>query len=272
LEIVQQMSNGGSKKPKIRVLPNQYDVRTKLARGVLAELRDRYGDLVVTTVVNFNTKLKEGTSYGQPIVEFAPASAGARDFQKLAREILSDEPVLPTTDDLLRHVEQMAVEAESLLATTATLIPKTATQPVPAAPAPKPQAVPTSAKPAKPKAAPVTTAPAPQPVPPVATHEEIVAKIQAIYGVQQTPEGVVFRNANPGAQHVQLAGDFNDWMPHTTPLMRESGRGDFVTRLRLAPGRYRYRLVIDGRWSHDPANPTVETNEFGELNSILEVR
>lgn len=81
---------------------------------------------------------------------------------------------------------------------------------------------------------------------------------------------VVFRCHQPAASEVQLAGDFNDWMPHTTPL-RRLPNGDFETRLRLPRGRYRYRLVIDGRWSHDRCNPTVESNEYGELNSIVEI-
>ena len=75
---------------------------------------------------------------------------------------------------------------------------------------------------------------------------------------------------NPDASTVAVAGDFNDWMPHTTP-MRRVGRGDFEARLRLPGGRYRYRLVVDGRWSHDMYNSRVETNEYGELNSIVEV-
>ena len=69
---------------------------------------------------------------------------------------------------------------------------------------------------------------------------------------------------------MQLAGDFNDWMPHTTPMRRLSA-GGFEARLRLPKGRYRYRLVVDGRWSHDRENPTVEMNEYGELNSIIQV-
>ena len=82
---------------------------------------------------------------------------------------------------------------------------------------------------------------------------------------------MVFRIRNTGAGEVQLAGDFNDWMPHTTP-MRLTPDGDFEARLRLPRGRYRYRLVIDGRWSHDTDNPAMETNEYGELNSIVEVK
>ena len=120
-------------------------------------------------------------------------------------------------------------------------------------------------------ARPVTpAASAPPSGPPRASDEEIDRKIEKIYGVRQVGEIVIFRSHNPEASEVQLAGDFNDWMPHTTP-MRRLGNGDFEARLRLPQGCYRYRLVIDGRWSHDLHNPRVETNEYGELNSIVEI-
>jgi 1,4-alpha-glucan branching enzyme len=104
-----------------------------------------------------------------------------------------------------------------------------------------------------------------------APHEEIERKIEVIYGVRQDGETLVFRSRHPDASEVHLAGDFNDWMPHTTPMDRVAN-GDFETRMQLPKGRYRYRLVIDGRWSHDLYNPAVEENEYGELNSVVEVR
>ncbi len=242
LETLDRIRAEGNRTLAVRILPNQYDVRTKMAREILAELRKRFEGQVFSTVVNFNTKLKEGASYGQPIVEFAPSSAGARDFQALAREIIASELSPTSAEQMLRHVEQMAAEADKLLATTATLIgPKRDGE-----------------RAARPRREP-------------ASHQEIEAKIEAIYGVRQTPEGIVFRSRLPGAQRVQLAGDFNDWMPHVTPMEAENAGADFVATLRLGPGRYRYRLVVDGRWSHDLANPHVETNEFGELNSVVEV-
>jgi hypothetical protein len=42
-------------------------------------------------------------------------------------------------------------------------------------------------------------------------------------------------------------------------------------RLPLPAGRYRYRLIVDGKWMTDPSNERVETNEYGELNNIVEV-
>ena len=108
-------------------------------------------------------------------------------------------------------------------------------------------------------------------MPAVASNEEIDRKIEAVYGVRQDGEVVIFRSRNAEASEVQLAGDFNDWMPHTTPMHRLPD-GDFEARLRLPKGRYRYRLVVDGRWSHDLHNPVTETNEYGELNSIAEIK
>ncbi|MHC4092724.1 MAG: AAA family ATPase [Planctomycetota bacterium] len=243
MQTIDEISLQAGREVAVHVLANQYDVRTKLAREILAELRKEFDGVLFSTIVNFNTKLKEGTSFGQPIVEFAPSSMGARDFQKLARELIAAEPDGPSpTDEMLQHVEEMAAEAERLLATTATLVGR---QP-PAA---------TGDSKAEP-----------------ASHEEISAKIDAIYGARQTEGGVVFRSHLPEARQVQIAGDFNDWMPHTLPMSLENAQGDYVARLRLPAGHYRYRLVIDGRWSHDPANPLVETNDYGELNSVIDVR
>ncbi|MBU0717169.1 MAG: AAA family ATPase [Planctomycetes bacterium] len=311
LTTIDEICERNGARPGVRVLPNQYDVRTKLAREILAELRNRYKGLVFETIVNFNTKLKEGASFGQPITEFAPTSIGARDFQKLAREIISGEPAPTPSAELLEHMERLAADAERLLATTTTLVDKRpvaarATSTVPAGqPAPPPDVAATYA--AQPAAevlrnTPSSTvaanpiwegepgrpvpglerAPGPQrhvsvasPTAPSglqgwASHEEIQRKIDRIYGVHQEGEAVVFLTHNPGANEVQLAGDFNDWMPHTTPMRRLSN-GDFEVRLRLPRGRYSYRLVVDGRWSHDLHNPLVETNEYGELNSVAEV-
>lgn len=324
LTTVQQVAERSGNKPTVRILPNQYDVRTKLAREILAELRGRFANAVYGTVVNFNTKLKEGASFGQPITEFAPSSMGARDFENLAREIIRMEANRAPTADLLKHAERLAADAERLLATTTTLIgdgrvpgPVTATGPMLPQ---EPPAPPARLAPAAMVRLPLTPWPAvpaitgsreallaantmrpspphvilseptnftsiprnepfiPQPEPAVftpkpgaATPEQIDNKIAAVYGVQQEGEVVVFRSRQALASEVQLAGDFNDWMPHTTP-MRRLDNGDFETRLRLPKGRYHYQLVVDGRWIHDAANPEVITNQYGEINSVVEVK
>ena len=39
----------------------------------------------------------------------------------------------------------------------------------------------------------------------------------------------------------------------------------------MPPGRYCYRLVVDGRWRADPYNAHKQLNEYDELNSVLVV-
>ena len=82
-----------------------------------------------------------------------------------------------------------------------------------------------------------------------------------------TPDGVVFTVEAPNATQVQLAGDFNDWRPASGGM--ESDGRVWTKILKLAPGRYRYRFVIDGQWCRDPGNATVEPSPFGGDDSIL---
>ena len=76
----------------------------------------------------------------------------------------------------------------------------------------------------------------------------------------------------PRAKSVLLAGDFNNWQPEKTDMTKVGQSGVWQTKIALNPGRYRYRLVVDGQWQQDPYNEKVESNPFGEHNSILEVK
>jgi hypothetical protein len=95
-------------------------------------------------------------------------------------------------------------------------------------------------------------------------------KIDEFYGVKQQGDEVVFATRFENAGKVMIAGDFNGWSSVSTPMASER-KGDFRVKLPLGPGRYRYRLVVDGKWVTDPHNKCVETNQFGELNNIVEV-
>lgn len=83
-----------------------------------------------------------------------------------------------------------------------------------------------------------------------------------------TPEGVTFTVEAPNAARVQLAGDFNNWIPDDCAM--EPGGVVWKKTLNLAPGRYLYRFVIDGEWRSDPSNSMVQPGTFGGLDSVLE--
>jgi RNA polymerase sigma-70 factor, ECF subfamily len=57
--------------------------------------------------------------------------------------------------------------------------------------------------------------------------------------------------ADPSAKSVALAGDFNRWDPTAASLTRLAD-GSWARTLRLAPGRYEYAFLVDGkRWVTD---------------------
>jgi len=82
-----------------------------------------------------------------------------------------------------------------------------------------------------------------------------------------TPQEVTFTIEAPDAEHVLLAGDFNDWTLDGSEM--DPIGGVWTKVIKLPPGRYRYRYVVDGRWQNDPSNAAVEPNPYGEHDSIL---
>jgi len=79
---------------------------------------------------------------------------------------------------------------------------------------------------------------------------------------------VPMRFALPQAAQVFVTGSFDDWSRTTSPLSR-NGDGVWQATLQLPPGRYEYRLVVDGEWADVPgAEETVE-NVFGSRNAVL---
>jgi len=242
---------------RIHVLANGYDVRTKLAREILNEMRRKHDHLMLKSYINFNTKLKEGASFGQAISEYDSASMGYRDFVRLARELIDVEQSASIHEDLLLQADRLAARAEELLASRSVLI---------ANPPSIPAIASTAVKETKPSSQPVESATNEKPC-----HEEIEKKINKIYGIRQTHDGVEFNTNLPGATNVLIAGDFNFWQPKDTPMFKQDDNGHFQTTLQLTRGRYHYRLVVDGRWTRDPSNDLAELNDFGELNSVVEV-
>src|SRR4051812_12432034 len=93
METLEVMKERCGREVAIHVLPTLYDTRTKLAREVLSELRAKFRDYLMESTVNFNTKLKEAASFGQPITEYDPGSRGYKDFVNLARELMGHRPV-----------------------------------------------------------------------------------------------------------------------------------------------------------------------------------
>lgn len=245
LDTLSVLSKQCSQEIDVMVLTSMYDVRTKMGREILGELRKHFSDKMFKTVVNFNTKLKEAASLGQPISEYDAASKGHKDFQMLAEELvgadtqmhraelvgtLQDklEAISASAEELLSSVEQPAASQEAEMGETAE-------------------------------------------VSETAEAKDLDAKLAELYGVRQAEDAVMFTTLYPRASTVQIAGDFNNWQPENTPLQKVGENGVWQIKLPMTKGKYRYRLVVDGQWQQDPYNEFMELNPYGEYNSVLEV-
>lgn len=71
---------------------------------------------------------------------------------------------------------------------------------------------------------------------------------------------------------VHVAGQFNDWDPTAKEMSYKAKEGIYTTTLKLAPGKYEYKFVIDGAWCADPENIEAVPNDQGTLNSVITVK
>jgi len=268
METLEVLRDRCNKDIMIRVLPTLYDTRTKLAREVLSELRAKFRDYLMESTVNFNTKLKEAASFGQPITEYDPGSRGYKDFVNLARELMGHRPVdiEPSPTETLSRPAELVQRARQLAQLTNFQFGRgTIAAPTHAA-APEATAVATM-EPISSTDRLFASAPRVQPIAVKSTQQ----KIEEFYGVKQVGEEVIFAAKFDNARKVLIAGDFNGWLPISTPMHTNGTPGSWRTTLPLPPGRYRYRFVVDGKWMTDPNNQYVEANQFGELNNVVEV-
>jgi len=73
------------------LLLTMYDERTNLSGAVAADLRDFYGQQVLTTFIPRNVRLAEAPSYGKPIILYDIRSRGAESYLQLAKEVMTHD-------------------------------------------------------------------------------------------------------------------------------------------------------------------------------------
>jgi chromosome partitioning protein len=80
--------------PELRVrgvILTMFDRRTNLANDVVAEVNRHFPQLVFKSVIPRSIRLAEAPSYGLPISAYAPDSVGAKAYDALANELLSQD-------------------------------------------------------------------------------------------------------------------------------------------------------------------------------------
>ncbi len=76
----------------------------------------------------------------------------------------------------------------------------------------------------------------------------------------------VFTPESP-AKDVSVAGEFSQW--DLLPMAYRNGV--FQASVRLAPGVYPYKFVVDGQWIEDPTCAECVPNGLGSTNSVVRI-
>lgn len=253
---------------RVRLLATMYDPRLPLARDLLDDLRDRFGAAVIPTVIRLDPEVKEAASFGRPVEEHAPDSMGAEDYGSLCEWVIEHaeldrpepgteeavavpvrepEPVLSPAGVPLSRAQEMAMKAASL-----------ATQ------RPAVQPLRRSLMPQRAVAIELVE----EPEADVAGKRPDPSQIRHLWGYRPVSGGLLFVQPCAGVRSVSVAGAFNGWNPSLGEMTRREDLGIFEWRVETPPGRYEYRLVIDGVWQCDPYNPARVTNGLGGENNL----
>jgi chromosome partitioning protein len=74
---------------RIKIVINQYNPTTRIAREAKAALESHYREFLSDTIVRQCTQFARASSDGLPINAYAPSSKGARDIDALITEMMS---------------------------------------------------------------------------------------------------------------------------------------------------------------------------------------
>lgn len=87
VELVKERLN-----PKLEiegVVFTMYDARTNLSLQVVENVKDNLQQAIYKTIIPRNIRLAEAPSYGMPISQYDPRSAGSESYMKLADEVMN---------------------------------------------------------------------------------------------------------------------------------------------------------------------------------------
>ena len=73
------------------VVFTMYDSRTNLSIQVVENVKENLHQNIYNTMIPRNVRLAEAPSYGMPIIEYDPKSAGAEHYMMLADEVIAND-------------------------------------------------------------------------------------------------------------------------------------------------------------------------------------
>jgi len=80
---------------------------------------------------------------------------------------------------------------------------------------------------------------------------------------------IVFKLEASKDAAVQIAGDFNEWIPEPLHFSESEDKQLWHISIPLHPGSYEYKYLVDGEWMPDPDNDSTVEDAYGGVNSIV---
>ncbi len=278
-----------------RLLATMHDPNQPLARDLLDDLRDRFGSGMIPVVVRYDHALKEAASFGQPVDEYAPGSMGAEDYRSVCEwliehaaidrpepdaeraELMAEvKPAAPTLGDAtvrarvaaanmglgsdapgsgeLTRAQELAMRARTMQTGETRVAPTVVGGPIKTARRTAPVKGPLVIELGEDRGQRV---------------EMASTRVRHLFGVRPSSTGVLFVQPASVGSRVEIAGDFNGWVPGETVMTLNEALGVFEKHIKLARGAYEYKLVVDGQWVLDRYNPDVVDNGLGGRNNLI---
>ena len=89
MTLVRKIRSQGNPQLTYRLLLTMFDRRNRIHRTLTEQLRSTFGGGVLETVVEIDTRLRESSIAGLPIIYHSPKSRSAVQYRALAQEIFS---------------------------------------------------------------------------------------------------------------------------------------------------------------------------------------
>lgn len=290
-----------------RLMATMHDPSQPLARDLLDDLRDRFGSGMVPVVIRYDHALKEAASFGQPIDEYDPESMGAEDYRSLCEWLIEHAsidrpepgepgdggdapPPAPTlasaslraqiaaanmgvsggaVDEPLSRAQELAMRARTMQSVGGGAVGAETGQHGAVAEQSKPEPLRRSMMPHKPVAIEIRDDRVELPVRQDKRMKS--TRVRHLFGVRRSSTGVLFVQPGSIGQRVEVASAFNAWDPGSSRMSYNEALGVFELHVKLPPGSYEYKLVVDGQWVLDAYNPDLVDNGMGGRNNRVVV-
>ncbi len=88
LDLVELVRRKTNPSLRYRLLVTMFDIRNKVHRTILDQLRLRFPGALLQPIVQVDTRLRESPAFGLPVTRYAPRTRAARQYREVARELV----------------------------------------------------------------------------------------------------------------------------------------------------------------------------------------